>query len=679
MQKHLLFLAIMATFVSTLSAQQNWALTSNQCNSRSNKTSYVERQVEPVSRTAPMKTLSINDNQIWWGYFTTDQQLYLDGFRKTETYECALYIPADYELLQGATIGGIKIRFMKVKNFKNVKVWMTTKLGEYNITTQDATVEKGYNEIAFKQPYTMGKEGVYVGYSFTVDKIGDDLDNLPLIYSPKQKTANSYFLRASSSQPQWTDMKDKGLACIQCLVSGGKLKKNAVVVDEMLEDHCYKGTAFQYVVNMRNQGTAGVKSFDYTYELDGEKLSQHVDLTNGAPQIYDISGGIVLSITTGNAGAEKMTFSIDKVNGEVNETADQAKHSTIFASVDKSYPRTTVMEYITGTWDGYSPKGFAAMKHLQATYPNDFIGMAVHYNDIMALPSYTSYVDKKDKVEQIPLCTMNRNDYYWCDVYSGAAEDNGYHIPKIFDMAQEEASEGMIAITSKYTDNTKSKIELTSKSTFCYDRDDCPYGVAYILLENGITGGKDYNQVNYYCDPNIKTDFQDDSYMADYVNGKDTIEGMKFNDVVIGTYDCLGVEGSLQGAITNGSEKSHNYLITLPSTVQNKDSLYLVAMLVNMNNGRVINAVKTRIGQTTGIHTTESNNLSSTVKKRYGELNISCSTSDLAKAEMYSLDGRLIQAQSFTKETKMLTSGLKGVYIIRITSGNNVSVRKIEL
>ena len=50
--------------------------------------------------------------------------------------------------------------------------------------------------------------------------------------------------------------------------------------------------------------------------------------------------------------------------------------------------RRVVVEEVTGMWCGYCPEGIVAMETLHERYPDEFIGVAVHYSDPLEISGY---------------------------------------------------------------------------------------------------------------------------------------------------------------------------------------------------------------------------------------------------------------------------------------------------
>ena len=99
------------------------------------------------------------------------------GGKNEETYDVALLIndPA----LIGVSIKGVRIPFASTDGLEGAStVWLskalpvikTGKMTEPDILSMEFTPAAGFTEVLFDTPYIITGEGVYVGYSFTVEK-----------------------------------------------------------------------------------------------------------------------------------------------------------------------------------------------------------------------------------------------------------------------------------------------------------------------------------------------------------------------------------------------------------------------------------------------------------------------------------------------------------------------------
>ncbi|WP_024998461.1 hypothetical protein [Prevotella falsenii] len=119
----------------------------------------------------------------------------------------------------GKTIKAIRLYLRDKVNTKDLKIWISKSLpadgskADYvqnvdisSLNAGDEGEEKTglANDIALTTPYTVGAEGVYVGYSLTITN-ALAVTKFPLVISDGNMQANSLFVRTSVSVTDWTD------------------------------------------------------------------------------------------------------------------------------------------------------------------------------------------------------------------------------------------------------------------------------------------------------------------------------------------------------------------------------------------------------------------------------------------------------------------------------------------
>ena len=129
-------------------------------------------------------------------------------------------------------------------------------------------------------------------------------------------------------------------------------------------------------------------------------------------------------------------------------------------------------------------------------------------------------------------------------------------------------------------------------------------------MADGLTGTADgWTQKNYYAKGKNGTDFSEPEF-EQFVEASGNVSGLVFDDVAVATTRLTGENQYLPEAI------EEDKVYELPATfqlakvkntsgeniVQNADNLRVVAVLIDYNDGTVVNAAKTlRLGEATGI------------------------------------------------------------------------------
>ena len=192
-------------------------------------------------------------------------------------------------------------------------------------------------------------------------------------------------------------------------------------------------------------------------------------------------------------------------------------------------------------------------------------------------------------------------------------------------------------------DKEKNNITVTPSVTFRVNREEAPYGFAYVLTEDGMSS-RYWKQANYYSG---HTEYRGISEELDYfVYAPGTIYNLENNFVAIAADGVKSaITGHLKAPIKADETQSHKYVfknIKSKNVIQKKENLRVCVLLINTITGKIENAAKCSISDfnTTAISS------------------VSEGTRTAVEAERYTLDGRRISTPQ------------KGINIVKYSDGH---------
>ena len=378
-------------------------------------------------------------------------------------------------------------------------------------------------------------------------------------------------------------------------------------------------------IKVSNIGRTTIQNIDYTLSFNGRELaSEHYIF----PQALGHNDDAVVEVDVPpytELGEDELIFTITKVNGERNSaTISYANLPRI--TVTKVPKRRIAVEEYTAMWCRYCPTGIALMENLSHTFGDDFVGIAVHVDDPLTCWDYYS----KAKGNRFPTVDMNRSHRL------------GYVLAVDEFKAEQEAGADMDLEVSAVWDKSKNNITVTPVVTFRVNRDEAPYGFAYVLTEDGMTDSR-WVQNNAYSgshgDRGVTKEFDE------IIDSPGEIHNLKNNFVAIAADGVMSARtGHLKAPIKADETQSHTYVfknIKSKKVIQKKENLRVCVLLINTNTGKIENAAKCSISEfsTTAISP------------------VSEETRTAVEAERYTLDGRRI------------TTPQKGINIVKYSDG----------
>lgn len=323
-----------------------------------------------------------------------------------------------------------------------------------------------------------------------------------------------------------------------------------------------------------NYGTNALKSVNYSYKFnDGEYTD--------ADAAISIDGGTAkwaaLPVANIPAGHNDVTVRINKVNGNVISPVE-AKLQYISLEGAESYDRKFVVEEGTGTWCGWCPRGIVGMDYMQETYPDKFVGIAVHSGDKFQVANYEPFIETY--FSSYPSCIINRDPYFIDDPgKESLAQLYGYWL--------DQPAPAEIQLAYELVDKN---LEVKATATFAIN-DSHAYNIAFVLTEDGLTGV----QTNQYAGGG-------NGKMGGWEN-KSSKASWTYTHTAIAINESFGSElaASVEAGQSYEVSASFQYIGALNTKKFNIDNTHAIALLLDAETGVVVNAAKIQLSSPDGI------------------------------------------------------------------------------
>ena len=565
-----------------------------------------ERQPYAATPEYPDATISDTDNKIDYGFYTGDEDVNVTTNNyKPETYDVA--VKFDAFGLYGTLIESITFPLQEVQGVSDISVFLTSQLRVENgknvpdlVVKAVTPAEPGFITVKLDKPYTIPAEGVYVGYSLTVNDLSVRANATPITVINKPNKGG-YYLHTSDGVLKWLDFGQlmNASAMVQIKVAGKNVDSNGAYFAATDKQYVKAGEDFEVPVTLINLGANGIQSVDLEYTINGKSDTQHI-----AAAVDGFLGKQTTVSLHVPAIAERGNYELKLNLAKVNDVKNEAwAENTIPVIVLNSVPKhRALLEEYTGTWCGWCPRGYVGLEKLAELYPDEYVLVSYHNGDDMEIMDSYSF---PSAVQGFPDAWIDRNtetDAYYGQDYGakdlGIADDLAER-SKVFGQAD-------VAITANLSEDGKS-VNANASVTFPYDVTDGTFALEYILTADGLSN-ENWGQSNYYADGYAGYP----EYMDVFTKTSDgTIYGLVYNDVAVLMSQIGGIEGSIPASVSAEQAVTHSYTFQLAdavntagaSVIQDNSKLKVVALLINTATGEVVNANKVKVNGSTGITT----------------------------------------------------------------------------
>ncbi|MCH2229069.1 MAG: Omp28-related outer membrane protein [Crocinitomicaceae bacterium] len=328
-------------------------------------------------------------------------------------------------------------------------------------------------------------------------------------------------------------------------------------------------------VEVKNVGGNDITSLEINWN-DGTDHIQTINqtITPGSTVSVDHPDAVSAAV----AEEKNITVTISQVNGNADADPSNNDGAAKFNTVSSILQKNVVIEEGTGTWCGWCPRGAVAMDYMVATYPTQFIGVAVHNGDPMTVTEYDNGAD----ISGFPGANVDR-------AILGASVSQAAFETFYNDRKDLVVPAGIDATTSVSGNDVTIDVAATFVTPFAA----ADYRLAVVMVEDHVTGTTSgYNQANYYAG-------NGSGAMGGYESLPDPVPAadMVYDHVgraLLGGYD--GQAGSVPAVITDGAVANYTFNYTVPAT-STFYNMHAVALLIDQSNGEIVNAAQVALSQ----------------------------------------------------------------------------------
>ena len=519
------------------------------------------------------------------------------GTQKVGDYDVAILL--NDPSIVGAKVKGFVVPFDQNADASGFSAWLSKELklvskkNSPDIVSVEVSPSGNQLSVTFPEPYTVTADGVYVGYSFTINSVDNDASRMPVqVYAGDDE--NGLYMHMSKKYLVWKNCVStvNAVSAIKVILEGDFMEYDCSWTGLSSIDVDSQAKEIPISLSYTSFGSEPIKSLEYTYSFNGgeEKNGQY---EYDHPYYTQFGRPVKINFSVPNEteeGNNTLRLTLTGVNGKPNANKNNVYEMQVYHFNLLPVKRPLMEEY-TGLWCGFCVRGIASIEYMRKKYPEDFIAVAIHTDDDMTIfdadqfPVYPlpglpgSYVDR---------------DFY-CDPYLGRSKNGSFGFETDWLTQCKELTPLKIDVKVSRSPENQDVIVAQTEATFIRSLTG-DVRLFYYLLGDGLTHPR-WKQKNYYTKKDYPMQLREmDQFTQD---GAEEIKGLVFNDVLIMASDTRGIEGSLPPYqdIKPSETLSHSYAFDTTKayskrnmSLRNVSNFRVVVGCIDMESGKVLNA-----------------------------------------------------------------------------------------
>lgn len=373
---------------------------------------------------------------------------------------------------------------------------------------------------------------------------------------------------------------------------------------------------------------------------------------------------------------EKNDYSIEVKLDDYTDVTNNSIKDLTFEPVKR-----VVLEECTGTTCVNCPQGILAIENMKKIFGEQFIPVSLHtytgdpygtglygYADFLGLSAAPTGIVQRDGVISHPLGQDDDGNYLFSNGGSQLWQDK---VSKELD----EPTELGVSVPRITLDENTNKLNIDLQIQAAMNLKNQYLNVFAVALEDGILA----TQVN-----NLYT--QTDPIFGEWGKGGKygyaSVSKVPQEDMVRG-YWGTSYSGSNVGfpqALKAGEVYSTNLSLSYPDQISDRNNGKIVLMVFDGNTNKLVNSVLVKLNTIgTGIDNAIADNGGSDCDITAAGGVVSVKVDGYAKVEIYNVAGTLINTASGTNNISVASRGYHGAAIVKVTTDNSCTTKKIVL
>ncbi|MDE5842406.1 MAG: hypothetical protein K2H35_01560 [Muribaculaceae bacterium] len=521
-------------------------------------------------------------------YNVNNQQPFGYGFARCDTYDICICL--NDPMLAGGELNSMRVPLPVVEGCKvnpQGAVWVSATLPDGEISAANCVGYKNVSitgdkvECVFDKGIMIPADGLYIGYTITVDEIASGVRTFPIAVVNGNSEGSLYYRTAQNSRWDKTYSRMDYMSAMTVTLDMD-IPQSAVSIEIPSGFRAKAGDETEMEVRCKNRGVNPLKSIKYQITTGGKNSTGELKFT-GEGEYGTVSPAMVKFTAPEELGDAGLEIKVLEVNGIVNDGVSPTVQMDyrVLPVIPKYRP---LVEEYTGLWCGNCPAGWVALEEAIDTYGDDFVYITYHINDIL-----TSYATLPANPKSVPAVGVNR--------YSlGSFAD----IPNMLPDFVNNPTDVDLRVNITWTDESKSAIKATADVTFMEEPEEGRFETELILVCDKLSDPT-WAQTNYFIGDTSRTG----KYWDIFTKGSAYVFGLDYNSVAALNYKASQLVGSIpqMPEVFETYKISGNFNLADGKSAKgvqltgNKENIRVIAVLMDTFAGTMLNSASSPLSR----------------------------------------------------------------------------------
>lgn len=506
------------------------------------------------------------------------------GHPRPDTYDICIRI--DDPTLTGGSINSFSVPVPEVDGCKinpQVSAWVVKSLEKDPISESNALAfvnlfSDGKSvEAVFPEEVIIPDDGLYVGYTLTVDENPGGARTFPIAIVDGTTPGSLYFRSSVLTRWDETYYRMEYMSPMKVNISID-MPDYAIKMDLPDKMRVKSSAESKVLLTYTNRSIEPIHTLKYHVATPEWNEDKEIEISSPAESDFGSISTIWIPFRAPkHYGNSQLTMEITEINNHSVANSKGSKSSMALRVLPEIPVYRPLVEEYTGLWCGNCPSGWVALEEARDMHGDDFVFMTYHKDDLL-----TANLPQPMSPTTVPTITVDREGYLNPGDLEKALTDR--------DGCETDVD---LKVAIQWEDNNRKALKAYANTTFMESLQNADYSLVMYLVADKLSD-MSWRQTNYFAGQKGKSG----KYWDIFTKGGAYIYGLNYDGVAAICYNPNGNSASNSNQIKEFESFTTSETFVLKDGVsmrgtdliRDPENLRVVAVLIDNNTGKIVNS-----------------------------------------------------------------------------------------